>query len=70
MKFAYPINDKGTKIGEVQSFSDMVWERIAAQKVKRWVLTEDPRLKNKVVEKTVVIKPVAETKKAVKNKKA
>lgn len=47
MKFAYPVNDKGQKTGDIQQFSDMVWERINKQIVKRWVLTEDPRIVNK-----------------------
>lgn len=55
MKFAYPVNDKGVKIGEVQSFSDIVWEKINAQKVKRWVLSEDPRIVSKK-EKEVIKK--------------
>lgn len=47
MKFAYPINDKGVKIGEIQSFPDMIWEKIIKQKVLRWVLVEDPRIVSK-----------------------
>lgn len=51
MKWAYPINDKGETTGEVRMFSDLEWSKISAQRVKRWVETENPKLK--VVEKTV-----------------